>query len=368
MSSTFPFRTAAARLMQALLLLALAAMLTTSSATAQQAFAKFEAESMKVSLDDMYRGDRTSTSLTFKNAGLVDLEILNHRTNCSCATLTVPKVVAPGATAKIDVAIDSFKVTGPTKIKVFLATNDPDNPNTVLEIDVKVIEILGAHPGVYRYIVYQNFEGDAVIAQTVAATDNTDIKILKVESPYEFLRLGEPRVATAEERLDLFTGEQWYFEARLDQAPPVGALVGNIIVHTDHPQQPRMPIPISGFVRPLVALTPQKVDFGTFELPENGTYLDIHVKQFSEEPMALTKIECDIDGIEIETRDLTAGHAWKLRAVATPKLQPGPFKGTITLHTDHPRQKTIEVPISGTMSAKATEPSQGSDGAEGAEG
>ncbi len=332
----------------ALLLLSVATIMVSAAPLAAQAtFPKLDIPEQVLELDPVVRGNKTSATFKVNNTGQGTLEILGARTSCPCATLDYPETIKPGESGTVTVTIDTLKLSGPTKVNVFLNTNDPDNPNPQLRANVDSEDALAANPGSYRYLVYQNFEGEAVIVQTVLALDNKDIKITKIESPYDFLTFGEPRPATDQERVTGYSGTQWSFEAKLANTPPVGALTGSVMVYTDHPDQQVIPIPVSGFVRPLAAATPHVVDFGRFTMPESGTYLETHLKQFAEELFDITRIEADVAGISGETVDIVEGREWTVRVIATPQLAQGAFKGTLTLHTNHPRQKTITVPIKG---------------------
>ena len=48
----------------------------------------------------------------------------------------------------------------------------------------------------------------------------------------------------------------------------VGPLADYVTVHTNHPKQKMVQIPVSGFVRPVMAVTPPTADFGKIELKE----------------------------------------------------------------------------------------------------
>lgn len=335
------------------LLCLLASPFLASSLSAQATFPKLEVSQPSLTLDTVFRGQTTSATFDVENTGDAPLEILNGRTSCPCAKLDYPKAIAPGETGTVTVTIDTLKLSGPTRVNIFLNTNDPDEPSPKLQANVESKDALAANPGTYRYLVYQNFAGTASITQTIVALDNTDIEITKVESPYDFLTIGEPRPATDAERILQYTGKQWSFDAVLDNAPPVGALTGAVTVHTNHPSQPIIPIPVSGFVRPLAAATPHIVKFGQFDMPESGTYLETTLKQYAEELIEIVRIESEVEGITGETRDVVAGRHWKVRVIANPELAEGPFKGNLILHTNHPRQKTITIPVQGNRAASA---------------
>ncbi len=79
-----------------------------------------------------------------------------------------------------------------------------------------------------------------------------------------------------------------------------------------------MPIPLSGFMRPVVAVTPDKVSAGEIKLTEKRNQVFV-VQTFSTEPIHVTKVEHDLQGFppaSLETR--TIGREYKVRLALRP--------------------------------------------------
>ena len=76
---------------------------------------------------------------TFKNTGKETIEILRLVSTCSCATATCSvKSVAPGASAKINVRYNPKGHPGRFERKVFVYTQDGNNPAAILKLFVDV--------------------------------------------------------------------------------------------------------------------------------------------------------------------------------------------------------------------------------------
>ena len=76
---------------------------------------------------------------TFKNTGKETIEILRLVSTCSCATATCSvKSVAPGASAKINVRDNPKGHPGRFERKVFVYTQDGNNPAAILKLSVDV--------------------------------------------------------------------------------------------------------------------------------------------------------------------------------------------------------------------------------------
>ena len=107
--------------------------------------------------------------------------------------------------------------------------------------------LLLADPGYARFNVVQQ-EREGTIPQTVWSTDGKSFRVLAVESPTPALRTSFREAAAGERRADT-AGSQWRIALTLPVDAPVGALVGDVVVVTDHPRQQRLYLPLSGFVR-----------------------------------------------------------------------------------------------------------------------
>ena len=76
---------------------------------------------------------------TFKNTGKETIEILRLVSTCSCATATCSvKSVAPGVSAKINVRYNPKGHPGRFERKVFVYTQDGNNPAAILKLSVDV--------------------------------------------------------------------------------------------------------------------------------------------------------------------------------------------------------------------------------------
>lgn len=317
------------------------------SLLAQQATAIAVIEKPLIDLGKLTLGTEGVAVFTIENQGTAPLELSGFKTPCGCTEESYPETIAPGEKGTVTVKIDTTMLPGSMKITGQMETNDPDNPMLLLTAKFFGDELLAAFPGKVRYTVYEKFDGDSSIKQIVFAGDAKNFNILRVESPYDYLTVSEPRAATAEERLSKYPGSQWAFEITLANDAPVGVLRGAVLVHTDHPMQKLLPVLVSGFVRPAMVFTPDKFTFSQFAVPDSGTYLEVHAKQFTEEEVAITKLECDIEGFEVSFRERTKGRVWKIRATATKELPLGPFNGTVLVHTDHEKFKTLSIPLRG---------------------
>ena len=199
-------------------------------------------------------------------------------------------------------------------------------------------------PGQARYVFVQRIR-DGLIAQTVWATDGGDFRVVGLESPHPFLR-ATFREARPEERRSDVPGRQWRVELTLPADAPVGPLGGHLVIRVDHPRQKAVLVPVSGFVRPLFAVTPPAAHLGSVRV---GARLSLHVKSFAEEPVSLVEAASDVPGVRAELTPIEPGRAYRLRLTLEAGVPAGEVTGSVRIRTDSPRQPVIEIPLSGTV-------------------
>ena len=119
-------------------------------------------------------------------------------------------------------------------------------------------------------------------------------------------------------------------------------------VTTDHPKQKLVEIPISGFVRPVIAVTPPVADFGKIDLKEPFKR-QLIIRAFSTEPIKVTGIEGNLKGVDAQLEPMQEGREYRVNLTLKPELAKGPLSGKLTIHTDSPKKPLLEVELKGTV-------------------
>lgn len=294
------------------------------------------------------KGDKIVHDFVIRNDGDAPLEITQVHPACGCTVVEFDKSIAPGQTGKIHAVLDTSTFNGAIAKGITVFTNDTEAPQIELTVRAKVEPFIAVKPGYARYITVQGERKEGTITQTLWATDGAPLDVVKVESPYPFLKTSF-REAKPEERLpEGGQGKQWRVEMQLSNDARVGALAEYVTVHTNHPKQKIVQIPVSGFVRPVIAVTPPVVDFGRIELKE-PLKRSLNVRNFATEKIAITAIEGAPKGIEAKLEPLEDGREYQLRLTLSPELAKGPLNGKLSLRTDSPKIPVIEVELKGTI-------------------
>lgn len=293
------------------------------------------------------KGEKIVHDFVIKNEGDAVLEITNVQAACGCTVAEFDKTIAPGQTGKVHTIVDTATFNGAIAKGVTVFTNDPDLPQTDLTIRAKVEPYIMVKPGYARFITVQGENKEGTVGQTLFTPDGSPLEIVKVDSPYTFLKTSF-REAKAEERVPDVPGKQWRVEMTLANDAKVGALTEYVTVHTNHPKQKVVTIPVSGFIRPIVAVTPPVADFGTVELTA-PLPKSLNVRNFATEPIEITGIEGAPAGIEAKLEPLEEGRQYQVKLTLKPEIGKGPFNGKLTLRTNSPKMPQIQVELKGTV-------------------
>jgi hypothetical protein len=296
------------------------------------------------------KGEKLNQDFEIRNDGNAPLEITEVKPACGCTVASFDKSVAPGKTGKVHVVVDTVTFTGPIAKGVTVFTNDPANPKLELTVRVKVVPYIEVKPGYARYVIVRGEAKQGNIAQTLWAPDGSPMEVVKVESPWPYLAVGFRQAQEGERVPDVDPKiKQWRVDIKLsnDEAP-VGPLAGYVTVHTTHARQKLVEIPVSGFVRPVVAVTPPKADFGQLEITA-PVRKSLDVRSFATEPIKVIGIDPLGQGIETKIEPLEEGRSYAVRVILNPGLPKGPFHRKLTIHTDSPKSPVIEVELTGIV-------------------
>jgi hypothetical protein len=81
-----------------------------------------------------------------------------------------------------------------------------------------------------------------------------------------------------------------------------------VVIRTDHPLQKELQLAVSGFVRPVIAVTPPTADFA--KLPAGAdAQASFVVRSFSTEPIPVTAATVDIAGATATLVTVTEGRS-----------------------------------------------------------
>jgi hypothetical protein len=277
------------------------------------------------------RGAKIEHRFEIQNDGDKDLTIREVQPACGCTVAEFDRTIAPGQAGFVQAVVDTSDFRGPIAKSVTVFTTDPENAKFNLTIKADIRMQIESQPGYARMIVVQ---GELVepSRQWLWTPEGPELEIKGVTSPYPFLEVSH-RLATAEER---------------KSGAPVGPMAGNVIVRTNHPRQPEVRIPVSGFVRPVVSVKPRAADFGRLELSEPFS-ATLEVKNLGSGQVSVLSASTDLSGAATEVEEVEAGKLYRVQVTLQPGMATGPFRGKLQIETSSKLAPTLEVELKGTV-------------------
>jgi len=315
----------------------------TSSAAAPQA----AVDQPVVDKGSVAVGENIDADFTIRNEGEGTLQILQVNPACGCTVAKFDKEIPPGGSGTVHATVDTENMAGPIAKTVTVYTNDQLNPRIQLTIKAEIRPFLIIEPGYARFtsVVHGDREHDS--SQILWADDFDHLKILDVESPKPWIET-QFHEAAPDERSDDGSGPQWVVAIKIDKSAPVGPIADYVVVKTNHPKQPVARIAVSGFVRPMVAVTPPDVKFGDID-PSRGQSWGVLVRNFGSNPLEVESYQSTVPGLEVKVEPIKAGQQYKVIMTPTETMSEGAFDGRIEIQTNLPQQKMIAIDLSGNV-------------------
>lgn len=296
------------------------------------------------------RGDKVEHSFVLRNDGDSVLRVREVKPACGCTVAQYDSSIAAGESGKITTVLDTEAFDGPIAKSVTVFTNDSSNPRIDLVIKAVIEPQVEVEPGYARFIVVEG-PGTESSTQTLTAPDGPPLEIRSVRSPYPFVKATYRRVAAGAAETASKTGPaaSWEVVLTLDRnLAPVGPLADHVEVETNHPDQTVVKIPVSGFVRPAVSVTPRVADLGrrSLEAPYTTSF---EVRNQTEGEISLESVSTSVAGIEAAFEEVEQGKVFKVVLTLNPNMAKGPFEGKLQITTTSKRRPLVEVDLSGTV-------------------
>jgi hypothetical protein len=292
------------------------------------------------------KGQRVTHEFQIRNDGDSVLQITEVRPSCGCTVAEYDKSIAPGEIGAVKATVDTRNFKGGIAKSVRVFTNDPANPQIDLVIKANIKSQIEVDPGYARFIAVYG-EPQKTSVQSVWSGDERDLKILNAKSPYPFVKVSY-REANDDERDRSAKGNQWQVEVKLDKNAPEGGMSDFIVLTTNHPKLKTLRIPVSGFVRPVMSVTPRIADFGRRELSQPQT-TSLEIRNLSSSGVDLGEVTTDVAGLDAEIELVEEGRLYKVLLTLKPGMDKGDFEGLVTISTNSTKQPTIEVSVKGVV-------------------
>lgn len=226
--------------------LALALSLAGQTGAAKQPKIKFKETAFD--FGKVKQGVALSHEFVFNNEGEAPLKIRNISTTCGCMAALVSKdTVAPGKEGKISVKFDTRGYGGQVAKQVFVESNDPADPQTMLEVKVD-IEVppspkIDIEP--YNFDIGLEVEGEDIKARMkVMNRGEMELRLEFSHRNASFFLDGKP----APSPLKVAAGKSLELEIRIPAEGRTGMLREYILIKSNDPVRSTLSFYLSGYI------------------------------------------------------------------------------------------------------------------------
>lgn len=301
----------------------------------------------KKDVGQVAKGEPIKHVFVLKNTGSADLHITDVKPSCGCTVPEFDRVIKPGAEGRITLTVDTKNFSGPISKTALLITDDPSTPQKTLYLSATVKPFVEALP--YGFFRLQGLSGEATTADLVLVSDEPDFKPSKAEAPNSFLRVSLTP-ATEKDLVKDKNPNQWKVSVTTAPDAPEGLLGGNVKVATGVKRQPEIELPISGFIKPTVSVTPLSINFGNFDPkgdPQKRNVMLVN-NNAAQDGFSVTKAETNVPGISAEVVPVDKSRVQVVLTVDQ-KIKKGVFEGDLVIRTNAKAKNEVKVPIKGVI-------------------
>ncbi len=296
---------------------------------------KVEIASPNHDFGEQWVGGQLKHTFEIKNVGDKPLNVLNVKPSCGCTLAgKYDKLIAPGATGKIPVSVNSTKLFGKFKKTIRVTTNDPTNQNATLSISGVIKHFVTVAP---RSANFRQIKPAEEKDFTLKLTNNG-------EQPLE-LTLSKPQIGPSltAELVEKVPGKE--FELIVHARPPYkeGRLSGAINIKTNNPKQNDLKIRISGTALARLDIKPKQL---VISRPKPNEFTQTFtVTNFGNSPVHLLDATVNDDQLSLETKEIEPGKKYEVALKMPAGYKPDIAGKTLTLTFDDSEKPKVEIPI-----------------------
>ena len=129
------------------------------------------------------------------------------------------------------------------------------------------------------------------------------------------------------------------------QVSPDRKFKEHVTIYTNHKESSELVVPIQGEIGPVIQIFPDRLFFGLVKKGESLSK-SVVVKGDEKTNWKIAKVESDSQAVSVDIIPVTPHQEYRIQAhLLSDQANSDMIKGTVTLHTDHPKQPFVEIPI-----------------------
>lgn len=290
-------------------------------------------EEMEYNGGEVWEGEPVSHIFKFKNTGGGVLQIKRVRTSCGCtAALVSQKKLEPGGTGEIKATFNTKRYRGRQKKSIYVASNDPKNPNLRLQLSATILTAAHLSP---RRVNFRDLTRGEEVSRTVQVI--ADMPALKITGVTADPDIFQARIVSQPGEENKQPGK---IEITLSHQASVGRHSGNLIVKTNHPRAPRLTARLYARIAGELQYSPRMI---LLTRPEESK--EIRLTYRGKNKLQVSSLNSTLPGVKVELKPVNPPREYKIELLLQAGNPPKNGRGSIILTTNVEGQETIKIPV-----------------------
>ena len=300
---------------------------------------RIEFEAPEYNVGEVWEGEKASHVFPFKNTGDAELVIEKVRTSCGCtAALVSKKNIKPGESGEIEATFNTKRYRGKQGKNIYVATNDPDNRNVKLRLEVTVKTAGHFQP---RYLRFGRvLRGEEATGTITFIPDIPGLKVTGVSAHPDIFSAELNAAAEGDD------GEPVKYPIRVTLSPQaaIGRHNGSLEITTDHPKAGKLQARMMGEVTGLIKTAPRMLFFNK-KNQEKRDEKTITVDYQGEGKIAIPSVESTAKEFSAGITPSEPGRKYEIKVGLKEGTAPGRYRGEIVITTDLAGEEKVTVPL-----------------------
>ncbi len=289
---------------------------------------------------------------TITNEGPGDLMLKQGDKTCSCTIVNLKDrdsaVLKPKESTEIRLTWETRANNGKFSQSASILTNDPERPELkfVVEGTVRPAVVLFPSSPTVNFLTLSNTEEDHKYKIAVSSPDKRDLKITKLTSSKPGLIVAEQQPLTEAEckELKIETGHRITINAKAGL--PLGAFREEIVIGTDHPQQPEVKLTVTGKMEGPISISPERLYVRNVPTRIGG-HGTVRLVVRGRKPTTF-QVKSKPENLKVEIAPSDKPHKegqYQMIVTIPPGTPPGWIEDLIILKSDHPMAGELRIPV-----------------------
>lgn len=273
------------------------------------------------------RGSKLRHAFRVVNTTSHDVHIADWQTKCGCTDVKVgARDIPPGTQTTVEVTLDTTKFTGYKPSGLTLVFDRPAYGRVELDVTCFIRSDVMLNPGGFDFGVVPRGQERALTLNLSYYGGRPDWAITGATTISEDVEAVARKLGTSPGG-----AAQYQLTATVKSSAPVGYLRDEIVLQTNDPNSPRIPVSLTATVQPGVTVAPGVLNLGRVRpgQPIKKTVLVRSSKPFKVTGATASRPELSASGNLGETKPFHT-----VTVTLTPPSQPGPYNATLELATD----------------------------------